>query len=267
MFFARTTPLALLLLSVAPAIAQDLGPFATTPDNARRYNECMALAHREPLRALPVAEKWKSDGGGLGARHCVATAMYEAGRPAQAAVQFEAIAHDLGQDRPDLRGDLMAQAGQAWSDAGDPEKAAEAQSHALDLKQNDPELWVERGLSYATLGQWTRAISDFDRSLALRRDNVEVLILRAAAWRNAGDAGRSMADAQQALKIAPDNTGALLERGFTYLALGNQTAGRADFTKVLGLVPPGSSAAKRATVGLNGNAATPGNPPKSGDKR
>ncbi|MBV8392650.1 MAG: tetratricopeptide repeat protein [Alphaproteobacteria bacterium] len=264
-------PAGLLLLSGGAAMAQDLGPLATTPDNARRYTECMALARREPLRALPMAEKWMGEGGGLGARHCVASAMYEAGRPAQAAAQFETIARDLGQDRPDLRADLLAQAGQAWSDAGDVEKAAAAQSRALDLKPGDVELWVDRGLSFATMGQWTRAVSDFDRALALRRDNVEVLVLRAAAWRNAGDAGHAMADAQLALRIAPDNTQALLERGFTFLAQGNQVAARADFTKVLSLVPPGSSAAKRAAVGLKGDtaapSAAPGNPPKSGDKR
>ena len=36
----------------------------------------------------------------------------------QAAAQFEAIARDMGQDRPGLRAELWAQAGQAWIEAG-----------------------------------------------------------------------------------------------------------------------------------------------------
>jgi tetratricopeptide (TPR) repeat protein len=272
MFFARPfsaciLPAALSIALAGPAVAQNLNPFATTPDNARLYNECMALARKEPLRALPKAEKWMGEGGGLGARHCVAVAMFEAGKPEQAATQFESIARDLGQDRPDLRADLWAQAGQAWSDAGDIEKAAAAQSHALDLKPGDAELWIDRGLSFATLRQWPRAVSDFDRALALKHDNVEVLVLRAASWRNAGEAQHALADAQQALKVAPDNTEALLERGFTYLAMNNKDAARVDFTKVLSLVPPGSNAAKRAEAGLRGEPPAKGTPPPAGSKR
>ncbi len=147
--------------------------------------------------------------------------------------QFESIARDLGQERPDLRADLWSQAGLAWSDAGDGGQAAAAQTRALDLKPNDPDLWIDRGLTYAGLSEWPRAVSDFDRALMLRRNDVEILVLRAAAWRNAGDPAKAIADAQLALKIAPDNTEALLERGYAFLARGDQRAAREDFTKVL----------------------------------
>src|SRR5437660_4330541 len=132
MFFARKALLILALAAPVPALAQPFDPLATsplapTPDHARRYTDCMALARKEPLKALPVAEKWKAEGGGLGARHCVALAMFEAGKPGQAAAQFEAIARDLGQERPGLRAELWAQAGQAWMEAGQAENAAAPQ--------------------------------------------------------------------------------------------------------------------------------------------
>jgi len=259
MFFSRfALPWLLVLASAASVAAQDLGPFGGTPENARRYTECMALARKEPLRAQPIAEKWMGNGGGLGARHCVAVAMFEAGRTTQAAVQFESIARDLGQERPDLRAELWAQAGQAWADTGDGAKAAAAQTRAIDLKPNDPDLWIDRGLTYAGLSEWPRAVSDFDRALALRRNDVEILVLRAAAWRNSGDPARAIADAQLALKIAPDNTEALLERGYALLARGDRSAAQADFAKVLSLVPPGTNSAKRAEAGMQG-----GSPPKT----
>lgn len=261
----------LVVTAASTATAQKLPPLENaSPDNLRRYTECMALARREPLRALPMAEKWMAEGGGLGARHCVAIAMFETGRHVQAATQLEAIARDMGSERPGLRAELYAQAGQAWIEAGQAENAASAQSRALDLKPNDPDLWIDRGLSYAAMKAWPRAISDFDHALELRPKDVETIVLRAAAWRNAGDSGRALADAQYALRIAPDHSEALLERGFAYLARGDKNAATADFTKVLSLVPPGSDAARRAEAGLRGErpaAATPAPAAKGTNKR
>lgn len=263
----------LLVMCVAsPASAQnlqrDLGPLGVTPDQQRRYEDCMRLARSEPLRALPAAEKWMGEGGGMGARHCVAIAMFEAGRFIPAATQLEAIARDMGNERPGLRAELYAQAGQAWMEAGQAENAAAAQSQALTLKATDPDLWIDRGLSYAAMKEWPRAISDFDRALDLRGKDIETLVLRAAAWRNAGDARRALEDAQFALRLAPDHSEALLERGFAYLKLGNATAAGADFRKVIELVPPESDAARRAEAGLRGEQ--PGAAPpaaKAGQKR
>jgi tetratricopeptide (TPR) repeat protein len=231
---------------------RDLGPLATTPDHQKRYGECMQLARAEPLKAVPLAEKWIGEGGGLGARHCVAIAMFEAGRFIPAATQLEAIARDMGKERPGLRAELYAQAGQGWMEAGQAENAAAAQSLALDLKADDPDLWIDRGLSYAAMKAWPRAISDFDHALELRPKDIETLVLRAAAWRNAGDLRRALEDAQYALRLAPDHSEALLERGFAYLGLGNRAAATTDFRKVIDLVPAGSDAARRAETGLSG---------------
>ena len=269
-----------LLLTAAPlaaaVVAQGLDPLESSPDHLRRYTECMKLARSEPLKALPAAEKWHAEGGSLAARHCVAVAMFEAGRYVQAAAQFEAIARDMGQDRPGLRAELWAQAGQAFMETGAADKAAEAQSRALDLKANDPDLWVDRGLSYAAMRAWPRAISDFDRALGLRPNDVEILVLRAAAWRNAGNPARALDDTARALKIAPEHSEALLERGFANLARGERGKANDDFNKVLRLVPPGSSAARRAEAGLRGEQpaapapdqpSAPGSTPKPGGKR
>ena len=238
--------------TLAPS-RQKVDPFAQTPNHLRLYTECMQLARREPLKALPMAEKWKAEGGGLGARHCVAIAMFEGGKFVPAATQLEAIERDMGSDRPGVRAELLAQAGQAWMEANQAENAAAAQSRALDLKPTDADLWVDRGLSYAAMRAWPRAISDFDHALTLRANNVEILVLRAAAWRNAGDPAKALADADRALKIAPDHSEALLERAFAFLARGDKGGADIAFARVLKLVPPGSDAAKRAEAGLRGD--------------
>ncbi len=281
LFKAKTLWPLLGLLAASPSLAQPIpvvpapvqslpGPPAleTRPDHVRRYTECMQLARMEPLKALPLAEKWIVEGGGMGARHCVAVAMFQSGKHAQAAAQFEAIARDMGQDRPGLRAELYAQAGQAWMEAGAADRAAAAQSRALELKTDDPDLWIDRGLSYAAMQSWPRAISDFDRAIRLRQDDIDALVLRAAAWRNARDPGRAMVDVNRALSIAPDHSEALLERGFINLARGSRDAANADFNRVLKLVPPGSAAARRAEAGLAGGApAAPAATPAPAGKR
>ena len=241
----------------APSWAQRTTPPVERPDQARRYNECMAQARSDPLRALPTAERWITEGGGMGARHCVATAMYQTGRYTQAAAQFEALARDLGADRPGLRAELWAQAGLAWHDAGALDKAVQAQTRAIELKPSDAEVWIDRGLSHSAARDWPRAIADFDRAQQLRPSDIEILILRAATWRNAGDPGRALADAQRALGLAPDHSEALLERGFALLARGDRRGATNDFNRVLKLVPPGSPAAKRAEAGIRGEIPKP----------
>lgn len=273
MLFSRTI-LSMTLAALAdPALAQRIESFAPTPDHTRRYTECMQLARREPLKAMPVAEKWKAEGGGLGARHCAAIALFEAGRFVPAATQLEAIERDMGTERPGLRAELLGQAGQAWMEANQAENAAAVQSRALDLKPTDADLWIDRGLSLAAMRAWPRAIADFDRALRIEPNRIEILVLRAAAWRNAGDPAMALADAERALKRAPDHSEALLEHGFALLARGDRKGASADFGKVLKAVPQGSEAARRAEAGLRGEqpgaeaAPAAGRPPNDPPKR
>jgi tetratricopeptide (TPR) repeat protein len=257
-----------LVMIAAPALAQKkvepVDPFAPTPNHARRYAECMQQARREPLKALPLAEKWKAEGGGLGARHCVAIAMFESGKYVPAATQLEQIEREMGSDRPGLRAELLAQAGQAWIEANQAEKAAAVQSRALELKPQDADLWVDRGLSYAAVRAWPRAISDIDRALTIEPYKVEIYVLRAAAWRNAGNPAKALADADRALTIAPDNPDIVLERALALQAQGNHKSAAADFNKVLKLAKPGSDTAKRAEEALREPSTAP---PPAASKR
>ncbi len=65
MFLARKALLLLALAAPLPTVAQTLdalggSPLAPTPDHLRLYTDCMAEARKEPLKALPMAEKWKA---------------------------------------------------------------------------------------------------------------------------------------------------------------------------------------------------------------
>ncbi len=93
MLFAGKAAALVLVVAAAipPAAAQSASPLtsrpsgpgeSTNPDQLRRYTECMSIARNEPKRAMTVAENWSRNGGGLGARHCTAVALFESGRTA-----------------------------------------------------------------------------------------------------------------------------------------------------------------------------------------
>jgi tetratricopeptide (TPR) repeat protein len=259
-------PLSLLATpAVAQKAADTINPFAPTPNHARRYAECMQQARREPLRALPLAEKWKAEGGGLGARHCVAVAMFGSGKYVPAATQLEALERDIGADRPGLRAELLAQAGQAWMEANQVEKAVAAQNRAIELKPQDADLWIDRGLSHAAMSAWQRAVADFGQALTIEPYKVEIYTLRAAAWRNAGNPTQALVDADRALTIDPDNADLMLERALALQAKGDRTAATAELNKVLKRAAAGSDAAKRAQAALQGEPST--TPPPAASKR
>ena len=58
-------------------------------------------ANDNPVAGVSV--NWTAEGGGLGARHCVAIAMYESGNYVPAATQLEQIEREMGAERPDTR--------------------------------------------------------------------------------------------------------------------------------------------------------------------
>ena len=177
---------------------------------------------RAPRAAEGAADGGEVDGegGGLGARHCVAIAMFEAGKFVPAATQLEAIERDMGTERPGVRAELLGQAGQAWMEANQAENAAAAQSRALDLKPNDADLWVDRGLSYAAMRAWPRAISDFDRALRRAQQGRDPGAARGGVAQ-AGDPPRRW-PMPTCAEGAPDHSEALLERGFALLARGDR---------------------------------------------
>ena len=275
-FFSRmllprqALPLLLVLAAASPAAAQGvgplkpldwlapLGPLDSAPDHLKRYTECMALARSEPLKALPVAEKWHGEGGGLAARHCVAVAMFEAGRYVQAAAQFEAIARDMGSDRPGLRAELWAQAGQAFIEAGAADKAAEAQSRAHRAQGQRPR---PVGRSRAELCRHARLAA---RHLRFRPRADPAAQRR----RDPGAAGRGLAQ-RAAIRRARSTTPRtrsgsrrIIPRRCSSAALpawccGERNQANNDFNRVLRLVPPDSAAARRAEAGLRGEQPVP----------
>ena len=127
-------------------------------------------------------------------------------------IYFELLAINSGLDAT-LRAEVMAQAGQAWLQAGEPEKADGALSDAIVVRPRDPSIWIDRSVVRASVGDYDRAILDLAQALRIDPDRVEALTLRSAAYRLTGRTDAALDDINAALARDPGNPEALLERG------------------------------------------------------
>lgn len=242
-----------------PALAQT--PHA---DPARQYSTCMATARSEPRRGFEIATAWEKAGGGTGARHCRAIALYGLGNHVEAGQQLEVLAREMTGQSPAMRAEVYAQAGQAYLAARLGEQALAVQNAAILLDPRNVEIWVDRSITYAGVGAFREAASDLTRALTLAPGRADVLVLRAGAWRQLKDFKAALADADTVLRVEPNAPDALLERGLARLALGDRKAGEGDLRKTLSLVPEDSDQAARARAALGISAGRqPAAPPQA----
>ncbi|QQS14567.1 MAG: tetratricopeptide repeat protein [Rhodospirillales bacterium] len=266
---AAVTAFVCLATSAAGAGAQS--PFA---DPNRQYQSCMAVARSEPRRALEVAQSWHAAGGGIGARHCAAIAMYELGQYIEAAQRLEGLGREMTGQSLALRAEVFAQSGQAYQAARIADRALQMQNAAILLDPKNAEIWVDRSITYAAVGAYRDAVADLTRALSLAPARPDILVVRAAAHRNLNDAAAARNDAEAALKLEPNYPEGLLERGLARRMLRDKAGSDADLRKVLSVVPANSELAERANAGLAAPlgpppAAVPGTPPaprKPGEK-
>jgi len=236
----------LLIVSLAsPALAQR-PPKADPPTpDAQQYAACMQLARNSPRQAFTVANAWYDKGGGAGAQHCAAVALFNAGEFVEAANRLEHLANDGLTSRADLRAALYAQAGSAWLRASLIDQALRAQTNALTLAPDNVEYRIDRSVTYAGIGQIDQAIADLDRALKANPRKYEALTLRATAYRLQAKTAQASQDIDQAIRLAPDYPEAYLERGIQRKLRGDK-GGREDLIKVLRLMPKDSDLALQA---------------------
>ncbi|MBF0560526.1 MAG: tetratricopeptide repeat protein [Alphaproteobacteria bacterium] len=210
-------------------------------NNAAEYRNCLALARTQPEAGFEKALSWQSLGGGDAARHCVAVALIGLEKFEEAARRLEALAQASRREES-LRAEMLAQAGQAWLLANNFERAYAAQTAALKLRPNDPDLLIDRAQSLAGAKNYWEAIDDLNQAISLAPNRVEALVFRAAAYRYVDSEKLAREDVERALKLAPDNTEALLERGILFRLAGKPDDARRDWIKILSLAPASATA-------------------------
>jgi tetratricopeptide (TPR) repeat protein len=216
---------------------------------------CFALVSTDPEGARIFAETWEAQGGGEGARHCLALSLLGLGDPAQAATRLERLAAG-SQAGHAARAAVFAQAAQAWLMIGDANRAFGAATMALTLMPDDPDLLTDRAVALGSLGRYREAIEDLDAALRLDPDRAEALVFRAAANRSLDRFGEARRDVDRALRLLPANPEALLERGILRQLAGDADGARQDWERVIALAPT-SAAADLAAQNLALNEAGP----------
>jgi len=234
-----------------PSTPQALPRVAT----GQEYDACLALLRTDPEGAIARAGAWEEQGGGEGARHCLALGLLAAGEADRAAGRLERLAAASAASGP-ARAGLYAQAAQAWMMAGAPNRAYGASTLALTLLPDDPALLVDRAVAAAALGRYGEALQDLDRAVGLDGNRAEAWVFRSATLRHLDRPEDAMRDAERALSLEANNPEALLERGILRQLQGDTAGARADWQQIM-RVAPDSPAADLAMQNLALNEAGP----------
>ena len=200
------------------------------------YEKCLAMVGANPAGAKAQAEAWEATGGGEGATHCRALAQVQLGNPETGADIMEKLAAASEQPAA-ARASLYGQAGQAWLMAGEARRAYGAETMALALSPEDPDLLIDRSVSAATLGRFHEAQEDLTHALSLDPRRADAMVLRAAAWRHLGQVDKAQQDVDGALAIEPENAEAYLERGILRQRRADRAGARADWQRAMELAP------------------------------
>jgi tetratricopeptide (TPR) repeat protein len=242
--------LSLVLTEGAPA-AELLQPAA--PRNAEAeaatYDRCIKLAKQDPAAAQKLALAWHERGGAHPADHCTAVALIGLKQYKEAAVRLEALAQSMATAPPELRAEVLDQAGQAWGLAGDSARAYAAAGAAVALQPNDPDLLIDRAQAAASAGYFDKAIADLDHVLKAEPVRLDALIYRASAYRALDRLDPALADIESALAQAPNSVPALLERGNIRRLRGDSEGARQDWQRI-GQLAPGSQADMAAKANI-----------------
>jgi tetratricopeptide (TPR) repeat protein len=236
-------------VSGRPALAQQTQAPGTTDalaTHAIAYADCMSQARRAPEKALTIANRWEREGGDEGARHCRAVALMNTGAYAEAARQLESLAATTNRPGKRLKGELLAQAGQAWLVAGRTESALSAQTRALALVGPELELLLDRAITLASAGAYWKAIDDLNDAIDQDSRHAGALVFRATAWRKLKNLDLARDDIERAIAVSPDRADALLERGNIRSLRGDKGGAVADWEAVIAGHPtsPAADAAR-----------------------
>ena len=232
--FVGSLVVCLTILIAVPLYADEL-------DHRREYAKCMELAPSEPNKAFEMATAWKALGGGDAAEHCASVSLLHNDQPEYAARRLEILAQSIIAE-PEFKGEILAQAGQAWLLHGDAPRAEAAFTNAVDLLRSRPDVMIDRAQARADMTDYQGAIDDLTIALTADPTRVEAYIFRASAYRYLDRLDEAKRDLADALIRNPEIPEAYLERGIIHRLQKQDNAARDDWIRVLELAPDSEAA-------------------------
>jgi tetratricopeptide (TPR) repeat protein len=189
----------------SPALAQG--------SEVERLKACIAKIDTDAAAAYQDALTWMGKGNRPAARQCAALALIEMGQPAQGAARLEELANAADAGGLETRAIYLAQAGNAWIVAKNPEAAIVTLTNAIKLSPNDAALYKDRARASLMLKQWDDAGEDLNSALKLSPGDGEAFRLRALALLKLERYQDAFEDVELALKFAPGDIDAAVLRG------------------------------------------------------
>jgi regulator of sirC expression with transglutaminase-like and TPR domain len=233
---------AIRFLLAALALAIPALAWAQKIDPRREYAACLDLARSDPTIGFDRAIAWEGLGGGVPAKHCAAVGLIGLGKHREAAHRLERLANEAKVE-PATRAEMLGQAGQALTLAGDLDRALAVQNAAVKLDPGNAELVVDRAVTLFGMGDYKGAEFDLDRAIQLAPDRPDSYAFRSAARRHQDKNGPALADAEAALRLTQGrHAEALLERGILKRLAGDGAGARQDWLAILALSPDGPTA-------------------------
>ncbi|MDT7933757.1 MAG: hypothetical protein RQ833_04030 [Sphingomonadaceae bacterium] len=221
------------MLVLAALLAAEAAAAPAPPDPANRYRQCVALAASAPDAAEQAAREWRAGGGGVPARHCLALALLNAAKPAEAHAELRAAAAEAEAARNPLAAPLWGQAGNAALVAN---RAADARADldrallvGAGAAASERAGWLtDRARADVAAGDLKAARVDLDAAVALAPADAQALMFSASLAAREGDGPRARREIAEARRLAPADPAIAAEAKRISVAAMDSPAARAS---------------------------------------
>jgi tetratricopeptide (TPR) repeat protein len=233
--------LAFAAISASAAFAASVGDSPATI-------HCLETVTDNPTAAMAEAEALYQGANTIGSRHCLGDALVAQGEAARGARILDSLAQEVSSSRdltPEVQGAIWGDAGRAWLEADEIDKALAAFDAAVGKTPKDMGLRVDRAVALGNARRYWEAIDDLNLALSNGIDTAEAYLLRASAYREVGTAELAMDDINRAAAKAPDDPNIILERGRIRKLAKDIPGAQRDFLNVM-KIAPGSDAGNAA---------------------
>lgn len=220
-------------------VPQTIGPSTTLTMTELRFNECVDLAIDDPASGIVEANKWRIEGGGFFARHCLGFAYAEQFNWAAATRSFAQAAQEAEVAKYPRVANFWAQAGNAALAGNEPQKALEylnaalVQGSLLGLEKG--EVHLDRARAHVALNDYAAAKAEFVLVHKLAPQDPLGWLLSATLARRMNDLVLAKADITVAAKLAADDPAVALEAGNIAYAGGDVIQAKANWEKAVAM--------------------------------
>lgn len=204
-----------------------------------RFNECVDLAVDDPASGVVEANKWRIEGGGFLARHCLGFAYAEQFNWPAATTTFAEAAREAEIAKYPRVANFWAQAGNAALAGNQFDKALEYLNAALVqgtlIGLEKGEVHLDRARAHVALNDYAAAKEEFVMVHKLAPQDPLAWLLSATLARRMGDLPLAKADIQVAAKLAAQDPAVALEAGNIAYAAGDAEQAKANWEKAVAM--------------------------------